>query len=255
MVEKNFIVRYAANKSGSEFILPDQSIIVNKPLDEANAIDVLVWNIYKQKRMDWQRILARHSNVQLMLLQEAHTSSALIDYVQRNNMIADQMPAFSLHDKYAGVMTVAKTLPTQAWGFKIREPLIRFPKSALVTIYPLTNTTKTLLVANIHAINFCLGTKLYHKQLKNLLKRIHMHYGPVIFAGDFNAWSRQRFELLYQLTQEIGLKPVNFILDHRTTFLGRPLDYIFYRGLVIKGSRIINTTASDHNPLSVTFSY
>lgn len=255
MTETHFIVRYAADKRGSEFILPDQPIVVSKPLHSNNTIRVLVWNIYKQKRTDWQHILNKHGNVQLMLLQEAHTSSALIDYVQHNDMIADQMPAFSLNDKYAGVMTVAKTLPTQAWGFKIKEPLIRFPKSALVTIYPLAHTHKTLLVANVHAINFCLGTKLYHKQLKSLLERIHLHYGPVIFAGDFNTWSRQRFELLCQLTQEIGLKPVNFILDHRTTFLGRPLDYIFYRDLAITESRIINTTASDHNPLSVTFSY
>lgn len=255
MLEKNFIVRYGSHKPGSEFILPDQPIIVNKPLQEGNTIDVLVWNIYKQKRTDWQQILTKHAHVELMLLQEARTSLALIEYVQHNKLIADQMPAFSLQDKYAGVMTVAKTVPNLAWGFKIREPLIRFPKSALITIYPLAHTNKTLLVANIHAINFCLGTKQYHKQLKSLLERIFIHGGPVIFAGDFNAWSRQRFELLYQLTQEIGLKPVNFMLDHRTTFLGRPLDYIFYRGLNIQESRIITTTASDHNPLLVRFGY
>lgn len=255
MVESSFIVRYAANKTGSELILPDQTLVVSKTLNDHKTLQVLVWNIFKQKRADWQSILARFAKSQLVLLQEAHTSTALLDYVTHNNLIADHVPAFSINDKDAGVMTLAKTLPLQAWGFKIKEPLIRFPKSVLVTIYPLAHTSKTLLVANIHAINFSLGIKQYHKQLKSLLERIHLHAGPVILAGDFNAWSRKRFELLYQLTKELELCPVNFILDKRTTFLGRPLDYIFYRGLGITDSRIIKTNASDHNPLFVTFSY
>lgn len=255
MVETDFIVRYAASKSGRELIVPDKNIAVTKPLNKNNKIHILVWNIFKQKRADWQNILDNYMNVQLILLQEAHTSPTLISYVLDNHMIADQMPAFRFNEKYAGVMTLAKTLPMQAWGFRIKEPLIRFPKSALITIYPLVDTSKTLLVANIHAINFCLGIKQYHKQLRSLLERIDFHDGPVIFAGDFNTWSQKRFELLYKLIHEIGLKPVNFLLDRRTTFLGRPLDYIFYRDLHITDSHIIKTKASDHNPLTVTFSY
>jgi endonuclease/exonuclease/phosphatase (EEP) superfamily protein YafD len=81
------------------------------------------------------------------------------------------------------------------------------------------------------------------------------HEGPIILGGDFNTWSRQRLELLYQLTRNINLLPVNFNLDLRKTFLGRPLDFIFYRDLTLTNASIMQTVASDHNPLFVTFQY
>ena len=86
-----------------------------------------------------------------------------------------------------------------------------------------------------------------------LLNYIKLHDGPVILAGDFNAWSRKRLNLLYNLTRSINLKPVNFAVDIRKTFLGRPLDFVFYRGLKLDAAKIINTAASDHNPLFVNF--
>ncbi|QIQ21804.1 endonuclease/exonuclease/phosphatase family protein [Zophobihabitans entericus] len=255
MADDIYTLRYSANKD-VEFILPDHNIIVNHPLSDERKIDVLVWNIFKQKRSAWTSVLEKYGKPsQLVLLQEAQTTPELINYVTRNHIVADQVPAFSFNDNYAGVMTLAKTYPVCALPFKEREPLIRIPKSALITIYPLAQTHQMLMVANIHAVNFSFGIKIYQQQIRLLLNRIYQHQGPVILAGDFNTWSKQRLDLLHYLTTSINLQQVRFTSDIRKTFLGRPLDFVFYRGLDIEQARTIYTMASDHNPLSVTFTY
>lgn len=256
MAENNHILRYCADSDAVEIILPNHSILVNQPLNEGHSINVLVWNIFKQKRADWISVLKKYArSCQLVLLQEAQTTPALINYVTRHYMVADQVPAFSLNDSFTGVMTLAKTLPVSACGYRAREPIIRLPKSALITVYPLANTTKKLMVANIHAVNFSFGLKVFQQQIMHLLQQIQTHQGPVILAGDFNTWSRQRMSLLHYLTTEIHLQPVNFENDLRKTFMGRPLDFVFYRGLSLTDSTIIDTVASDHNPLMVSFEY
>ncbi len=250
---RDYTLRYQG-KSDVELILPNHKIMHNEPLIGQQPFSVLVWNIFKQKRADCINILEQYAHqTKLILLQEAQTTSQLLNFIAENNKIADHVPAYSLNDIYAGVMTITDTTPTQILSFREREPFIRVPKSALITLYPIKNSTQQLLVANIHAINFSLGVKVYRQQIYMLLNYIEQHHGPVILAGDFNAWSRQRLSLLYHLIRSINLKPVNFSNDIRKTFLGRPLDFVFYRGLKLNAANIVNTAASDHNPLFVKF--
>lgn len=251
--QRDYTLRYQAN-CDAELILPNHHVIVNKPLIDQKPFSIFVWNIFKQKRADCIRILEQYaSETKLILLQEAQTTLQLLNFINLNNKIADHVPAYAFKDIYAGVMTISNTLPTSLLSFKEKEPLIRVPKSALITVYPINNSNQQLLVANIHAINFSIGVKIYRQQMYMLLNRIKEHNGPVILAGDFNAWSRQRLSLLYHLIRTIDLKPVNFSIDIRKTFMGRPLDFVFYRGLRLDAAQIISTTASDHNPLLVNF--
>lgn len=247
------VLRYHGDKQ-VELIEPNRHIIVNKPLTTSNQITILVWNIFKQKRGDSLNFLKQHiDDSSLILLQEAQTTPQLLNFISRNNKVADHVPAYSFNDVYAGVMTIANTIPISVMPFKEKEPLIRIPKSALITQYTLANTHKTLLVANIHAVNFSLGVKIYRQQIRMLLNRVNLHDGPVILAGDFNAWSRQRLHLVYHLIRKINLRSVNFASDMRKTFMGHPLDFVFYRGLKVESAEIIHTDSSDHNPLQVKF--
>lgn len=251
--DHDYVVRYHGDNV-AELILPNQHLVVTKPLIESKRLTVLVWNIFKQKRIDSLTVLKDYmDDCSLILLQEAQTTPSLLNFISRHNKVADHVPAYSFHDVYAGVMTIANATPMSVIPFKEKEPLIRIPKSALVTQYALPDTTQTLLVANIHAVNFSFGVKIYRQQIRMLLNRIETHQGPVILAGDFNAWSRRRLHLLYLLIRKINLKPVNFTTDIRKTFMGRPLDFVFYRGLKIDKAEIIHTQASDHNPLLVNF--
>lgn len=250
---RDYTLRYQAN-SDVELILPNNHLIVNEPLIDQEPFSVLVWNIFKQKRAECINILEYYANkAKLILLQEAQTTPQLLNFISQHNKIADHVPAYCLNDIYAGVMTITDSLPTTLLSFKEKEPFIRVAKSALITFYPIKNSSEQLLVANIHAVNFSIGIKVYRQQIYILLNQIKEHNGPVILAGDFNSWSKQRLNLLYHLVHSIGLKPVNFNIDIRKTFLGRPLDFIFYRGLQLDAANIISTTASDHNPLLVNF--
>ena len=251
--KRNYTLRYKKN-SDVELILPNHHIVVKQPLIDQEYFSILVWNIFKQKRAECINILELYADkAKLILLQEAQTTPQLLNFISRHNKIADHVPAYCLKDIYAGVMTITDSLPTDLLSFREIEPLIRVPKSALITIYPIKNSFQQLLVANIHAVNFSIGIKVYRQQVHILLKRIKEHHGPVILAGDFNAWSKQRLDLLFYLVSSIGLKPVNFSVDIRKTFMGRPLDFVFYRGLQLDAAQIISTTASDHNPLYVSF--
>ncbi|MDF7667719.1 endonuclease/exonuclease/phosphatase family protein [Orbaceae bacterium ESL0727] len=250
---RDYTLRYQAG-SDVELILPQTTIAVKQPLIRHHHFSILVWNIFKQKRIECIPVLEEYiDNTELMLLQEAQNSAPLLNLITQHNKIADQVPAYSFNDLSVGVMTVANSLPICTFSFKEKEPLIRVPKSALITIYPIDNSDKTLLVANVHAINFSIGVKIYQQQIRVLLNKVNEHCGPVILAGDFNAWSRQRLNLLYHLIRTIELKPVNFTVDMRKTFMGRPLDFVFYRGLELTSAQIIQTNASDHNPLLAQF--
>ncbi|NUF27123.1 Uncharacterized conserved protein YafD, endonuclease/exonuclease/phosphatase (EEP) superfamily [Gilliamella bombicola] len=251
--KRYYTLRYQAS-SEVELILPNQPIIGNKPLIEHTSFSILVWNIFKQKRSDCIDILQQYADkAKLILLQEAQTTPPLLNFISQYNKIADHVPAYCFNDIYAGVMTISDSLPTSLFSFREKEPLIRVPKSALITIYPINHSKQQLLVANIHAVNFSIGIKIYRQQIRMLLTRIKEHNGPVILAGDFNAWSKQRVDLLYNLVRSIELKPVSFSVDIRKKFMGRPLDFVFYRGLRLDTAEIISTTTSDHNPLLVSF--
>jgi endonuclease/exonuclease/phosphatase (EEP) superfamily protein YafD len=213
----------------------------------------MVWNIFKQQRADWLSVLKDFGkDAQLVLLQEAQTTPELVSFATSNYLAADQVPAFVLPQHPSGVMTLAAAHPVYCCPLREREPLLRLAKSALITVYPLLDG-QLLMVVNIHAVNFSLGVDVYSKQLGPIGEQIALHRGPVIMAGDFNAWSRKRINALYQFASDMALHEVNFADDHRRKAFGRPLDFIFYRNLGVTEASVLVTQASDHNPLLVEF--
>ena len=217
------------------------------------SLKVLVWNIFKQQRAEWLSVLQRFGdNTHLMLLQEAQTTPELVQFATSNYLAADQVPAVVLPQHPSGVMTLASAHPVYCCPLREREPLLRLAKSALITAYPLPNK-QMLMVVNIHAVNFSIGIDVYRKQLAAIGEQLIHHQGPVIMAGDFNAWSRQRMNTLYRFVREVGLRPVRFKDDQRRKAFGMPLDFVFYRGMNVIDESVLVTTASDHNPLLVEF--
>lgn len=129
--------------------------------------------------------------------------------------------AFVLPQHPSGVMTLSSAHPVYCCPLREREPILRLAKSALVTVYPLPDT-RLLMVVNIHAVNFSLGVDVYSKQLLPIGDQIAHHSGPVIMAGDFNAWSRRRMNALYRFAREMSLRQVRFTDDQRRRAFGRP---------------------------------
>lgn len=223
-------------------------------LDQDGQINLLVWNIYKQNRPNWQAALADFSAPQqLLLLQEANMNEAFKAWISQYGWDGTQTRAFEAFGEAAGVINLAKVMPAMACAYTQLEPWLRLPKSAIYARYRLSNQQE-LAVVNLHAVNFTYGTQEYQEQIAALLDELRSFAGPVIVAGDFNSWSEARMALLSAALTEIGLQAVVFESDNRTTFInGLPLDHVFYRGLILKKAEAPQSDASDHNPLLVSF--
>ncbi|MEZ8703217.1 endonuclease/exonuclease/phosphatase family protein [Vibrio cyclitrophicus] len=225
-----------------------------KSIDVSDGLSLIVWNIYKQNRNNWQNELNQWTEgSDLVLLQEARMTKELSQWVTSGQWGSTRVNAFEVFEQSAGVLSLATHLPIEACAYTHEEPWLQLPKSALWSRYQLSNGEE-LAVINIHAVNFTFGTEDYKAQLKSLTDNLQKYRGPVIFAGDFNSWSEARFAVLKEALEKVGLTEVVFDPDNRTQFMtGLVLDHVFYRGLEVEKAKAPITDASDHNPMRVTF--
>jgi endonuclease/exonuclease/phosphatase (EEP) superfamily protein YafD len=215
---------------------------------------LLNWNIFKQQNTNWQKALQKWSQKSdLLTLQEIKYSPEFINFSQINNFFYFQNNAFRYQNVVYGVNTLSKVAPSYVCGTRFGEPWTIVPKTGLATIYPLDNLPDSLLLINIHGVNFTFTAAPLVDQIQSYLTLIKSHAGPVIFSGDFNTWSAPRLEQVAQILQQAGFQEVLFENDRRTTVFGKPLDHIYYRGLQVLGSENWATKTSDHNPQFVTF--
>lgn len=231
------------------------------------SIRVLNWNIAKNNHdfrwlRDFHAILNQY-NPDLIFLQEVRLGVDADHAVDLADMSWNYAPNFidAHHQAYSGVLTAAKTNSSSSRAIVTEhyEPIVQTPKVSLVTEYPLSDRSQSLLVINSHLINF-VDLKTFHTQLQDLEVALSSHQGPILFAGDFNIWSAARSELLNQAASRLGLRPATFSpADHKKIkrFLcSPPLDYIFYKGLVEKRSQakvLAQITSSDHKPMLAEF--
>lgn len=223
---------------------------------DSSSIDVLNWNILKGDRHSWERDFGKIShNMDLVLIQEAYLKGNVLDALKIDQMgwIFSASFFYAASNVPTGVLTASYVQPLYCRALRAVEPILRTPKSSLITKYKLSGREEVLLVANVHAINFSFGTVSFKSQARELKKEMANHSGPMILAGDFNTWSANRIKSLEEITRELNLRPVKFKLDHRRKVFRKPVDHIFYRGLEVSHSRVIRVKSSDHNPLIVTF--
>ena len=229
------------------------------PLEEGVELDssgfsLLNWNMLKGMREGWMADFQRLSHDRdLLTIQEAYLTHDLRMVLQSNQYNWDLAAAFELDDIKAGVLTASKVKPDFLYTFRTEEPLITIPKTVLITRYPMTKTDRSLLVANIHSINFSLSIEEFRDQLQRMDQILTRHQGPLIISGDFNTWSDERMALVTSVTKNLGLKAVIFGENKRTTIFGHDIDHIYYRGLEPVEAIVTPVTTSDHNPMLVTF--
>ncbi|MEA3548250.1 MAG: endonuclease/exonuclease/phosphatase family protein [Thermodesulfobacteriota bacterium] len=222
-------------------------------LDTEN-ISILNWNIYKGLLENWDKDLQRLSAKRdIIILQEAPLNERLEEMLDEQRFHWTLNHAFAINGTEVGVLTASKVKPLESCGLRHTEPLIRLPKTTLINRYKLSGTSKTLLVANIHGINFTLGTKSYTNQMKSLQDILHRHDGPLIVAGDFNSWSTGRRNIMIEMVNALELWPLTCKTANRCTIFGSTVDHIFYRGLepVTHETHVVST--SDHNPITAQF--
>lgn len=243
--------------SGTAYIASNDSCLEQQQasgaVDNNGQIAVLVWNIHKQADGYWPEALwSTGKHWQLMLLQEAGQTESFHSAITRAGFEYANLTAFRFQEVDYGVMTAAKAAAIRVCGSLSSEPFLRIPKGALSSYYRLSNG-QTLLVINLHGINFDLSLSHWEGQLSALFSQVGAHQGPVIFGGDFNSWGQDRFEKLKQLTESFGLNSAAFVPDERRHGVGMPLDWLFYRGLELKRAQSPATELSDHAPLLADF--
>ena len=214
----------------------------------ASRFHLITWNVHKGQDTGWQEDLARLSKqADFVLLQEATQHQNLSTF-----STALFVSSFSFNELLSGVKTFTQTQPEWYCGGGVAEPIIQIPKVASVMNLPLEKGNSLLLI-NVHLINFEWGISAYQAQLEQLFSFVENHQGPIIMAGDFNAWNEDRLNLVNNLIQKYGLDSVALSQDERVRFLGYPLDYIFTRGVKVVSATSEVVTSSDHNPLLMEF--
>jgi endonuclease/exonuclease/phosphatase (EEP) superfamily protein YafD len=218
----------------------------------AASIRLVSWNVQKNNHLNWQRdFMSLTGDRDLVLVQELSLREDSI-----NTMDGSRYWSFAAgyqrSGAISGVLTMSRSKPIAQCSFVNFEPLLRTPKATSITEYGLTSTDETLVVVNIHAVNFSMGMGAFERQFTQVREVLASHDGPIIVSGDFNTWRKRRNDIVADMAQALGLMSLEFEDDYRVTMFGNHLDHIYVRGLSLVNSTTQIVESSDHNPMSVT---
>lgn len=209
---------------------------------------VASWNTKKSSGETWKSDLQQLTEVaDILLLQEAVMVAKVAEVLP--------YPFVALAEGFrspagpSGLISASHVGPRSSCRFVHKEPLFGTRKASNLIYYPLSSRRETLLVANIHAINFSIGLGAFEEQLTDLATLLHRHDGPIIFAGDFNVWNKRRAELVGRMIENLGMAELAFNPDSRKAAFGHILDRIYSRGLPLIEASTIRLESSDHNAL------
>ncbi len=128
------------------------------------------------------------------------------------------------------------------------EPLTQTPKSALLTWVALADAPdRELLLVNLHGVNFR-RAPILAEQLRALDPAIAEHRGPLVVAGDFNSWSRNRQTVVREFAERHALVSVFAVVEVEAE---PRLDDVYVRGLLVRDARVLASETSDHDGIWV----
>lgn len=240
-------------------IIPPQRFIHQQPIIRGQEFGVLCWNTQKlTQTLEFQAALIRLLHLypsQFLLFQEAKL--ALDKQWSVEDWSYAIAPNIQTNQHIFGVLTASQYAfaGTKSFLTEKREARFATHKSYMLSYHPLSDNQQ-LLIVNVHAINF-VPTQYFLAEIESIQSKLLSHQGPLIVAGDFNVWSRQRWLYLSHLFHRIGLQQA-YMADAKyiKKYLQHPLDFIFYRGLHLTEAQAINIPdVSDHNPIYARFMF
>jgi len=220
--------------------------------DELDSGDIRLvnWNIQKGGDPEWTTDLATfQARPHLVILQEVPFNTTAWDAVVGDGY-QSFAPGYRTSRAVSGVMTLSTAKPLTQCNLVSVEPWLRSAKATVITEYGLTDTDQTLLVINVHAVNFTFGTRVFERQIWDAIAVANDHAGPILLSGDFNTWHSRRIAILSEMASSLDLETLNFDEDHRKRVFGQPLDHIYVRGLEAIQATTREVNSSDHNPMS-----
>lgn len=218
---------------------------------------LLCWNVHKQNlrfRFEpyFQELIERY-DVDLVALQEVKINP------KNHRFLGDFhfsfAPNIKFFDHVYGVLNGSRIKEKGTFSLlsSHAESLIQTYKSTIFSYYRL-HEGGSLLLVNLHAINFR-TTPVYTKEIEMIFEGARHHQGAMIVTGDFNSWNRKRMNVVLRLMGALHLQSVEMDHDHLIrSFRKHKLDHIFYRGVKLKESYVIDVeNFSDHNALYARF--
>ncbi|WP_456433157.1 endonuclease/exonuclease/phosphatase family protein [Nitratifractor sp.] len=217
---------------------------------------LLCWNVNKSRRIATMRELfqrwRKEWDLELILLQEARWRGGAPFILEGfDYRIA---PNLRFRTRGFGVLDASRIPPLRSAPYlsKGREVFVGPRKSFLIEYFPAPGG-HTLLLVNLHGINFR-ETRRFREEIARLGELIAAHEGPMVVAGDFNAWSGGRQRSLEVFRREVGLEEVPF--EGVKSFRGRRLDFVLYREVrPLRHRTHYDPVLSDHSALLVEFAF
>ena len=226
---------------------------------DPNEIDLLVWNTYKAKNPSWSADFAFLSlDKEVVVLQEAYLNDPMKEAFENQHTFHYKMATSFIYTKKnipTGTATGAAVYPVKYYYKKTRDVEIigLTPKALMLTEYALQGRGDTLLVINIHALN-SVPSCILKRHLEDGAVEIAKHYGPVIFAGDFNTWSNLKLKTMHKVMKSVGMSEIPFPNGGdrmRAGLTKNIIDYIFVRGLEASDSWVWgNLQGADHKAMT-----
>jgi len=217
--------------------------------------NLCIWNLWKQSggenfKAEFRALM---NQSELFLGQEALLSRdaiALFAWPSRETIHAATYRR--MDGKRDGVITisVAKTaFPPKRVISVTAEPVLKTTKAALLTYYrsdPLPQTS-SVAVVNFHSTLIRMP-RTAKAEILRIIENLENHDGPIIFAGDFNTFSRQHFIEMEKALNIIGVRHIAPKNEPRRR-LAR-LDQLFLRGFeVLEFTIDTSFKHSDHFPI------
>lgn len=224
-----------------------------------SGIRVAIWNMCKGAggllfEHDY-RMLCYRSDV--ILTQEALLSQRSIRVFCEPGFRVVHAASYMRRDRLRdGVMTVSRVAPDPQRLHRVickyPEPILKTPKVALVSFFPLMDSQESLMIVNLHATLIRLKSAAV-EEMEHLIAHLPDHRGPILLAGDFNTFSPGYLKAVHSILKKLSLEHMPIREDPRPK--SQALDQVFSRGLDIHSIQVDTTIKnSDHFPLILTMS-
>jgi len=249
------------------------------PPSDDRVFTVAGWNVQQGFDMSGQPNIncvadaLRSAGVDLAGLSEANTphpvttnNNVLLAYASLLNMYSFQAAPSSLPSVDEGILS---RLPFAESSVRTLGPLFeceRCPTQAHVWARSVVTWRGTKI--DFHAVHVEWLAEAAEQQVRYLTEQLQQHYasGPLILVGVFNMphnkTTRPHDTSLRELTKKTGLREALGYMEPNSKLplpptehlSGLHLDYIFYRGLEVTSSKILDhVQCSDHMPVVASF--
>ena len=219
-------------------------------------IELVVWNIWKgsggESFLDEYNRLAKGRHV--LLLQEVLLTLKALGNFAPKGFTASHGATYRRRDGLRdGVMTVATAAPregAQRILCESPEPLFKTTKATLVTNFKVTGRDEQLCIVNTHS-TLVRRPATAVREIEKVLDHIKEHKGPLLYAGDFNTFSKTYIKEVDRAMATVGLRRVVLDSDPRTATTA--LDQIYVRGINVIFAKVETSfVQSDHFPIIAT---